>query len=414
MAHALLEKAARHTAQARAINDEFEGKEMPAEAAHQMDGHLAKASEYRKQWNRLEALADHQSFLDEPVYKHDMGVGATQTIGGTSAGEFLLDSERKERASKSFFDYCRKGLEGITVEQKADLVENSTGQLLIPVDYAGTILKELPREAVIRNLAFIRPTTKNKVEVGNVVINTAGWGKLETGTAATDGLAATPAAKDTITVHDLNALVKLGRDELEDSDENLGEVIRSALSLKFAELEDDAFAAGLGDGSNQPVGLATNTAVTQGVTAAANATVVADELKKVPFTVPAQFRKASGPTPAVWLWHTSAEQAVALLKDTEGRYLLQEKAAQGEPPTLFGYSTYTVDGLPSMTATGTAVDKSVIFGALRAGYMVADRRRLTVQRLEERFAEEGKIGLLFTHRVGGDVIRPKALAWYKL
>lgn len=410
MAHALLEKAARHTAQARAINDEFEGKEMPAEAANQMDGHLAKAAEYRKQWNRQQALEDHQSFLDEPVYKHDMGAGETKgPIGGTSAGEFLLDSERKEKATKSFFDFCRKGLDGISIEQKADLVENATGENLVPVDFSGTILKELPREGVIRNLAFIRPTTKNKVDIGNVVINAAGWGKLETGTVATDGLDATPAAKDTITVHDLNALVKLGQDELEDSDENLAEIIRSALALKFAEQEDDAFAAG--SGTAQPFGISVNAGVTQGVTAATNATVVADELKKVPFTVPAQFRKS---TASVWMGHTSVEQAVALLKDTEGRYLLQEKAALGEPPTLFGYRWFTVDGLPSMTTTATAVDKSLMFGDMRAGYMIADRRRLTVVRLVERYAEQGKIGLLFTHRVGGDVIRPKALAWYKL
>ena len=42
--------------------------------------------------------------------------------------------------------------------------------------------------------------------------------------------------------------------------------------------------------------------------------------------------------------------------------------------------------------------------------MVADRKMVTVQRLNERYADEGKIGLLFTHRVGGDVIRPKAFA----
>ncbi|WP_116051686.1 phage major capsid protein [Amycolatopsis palatopharyngis] len=413
MAHPLLDKAARHTAQARAINDEFEGKAMPAEAAHQMDGHLGKAAEYRKQWNREQALTDNESFLDEPVYKHDMGAGEFKgSVGGTSAGEFLLDSERKERKGQAFFDYCRKGLDALTIEQKADLVENATGENLVPVDFSGTILKELPREGVLRNLAFIRPTTKNRVDIGNVVINSAGWGKLETGTVATDGLAATPADKDQIVVHDLNALVKLGRDELEDSDENLAEIIRSALALKFGEMEDDAFAAGSGTG--QPFGIAVNADVTQGVTAASGQTVVGDELKKVPFTVPAQFRKSSS---AVWMGHTSAEQAIALLKNTEGNYLLQEKAALGEPPTLFGYRWYTVDGLPAITTTadaGAGTDKSVMFGDMKSGYMIADRRRLTVQRLEERYADEGKIGLLFTHRVGGDVIRPKALAWYKL
>ncbi len=406
MAHPLLVKAAEHTAQARAINDEFEGKSMPAEAARQMDAHLKAASEYRQRVQREASLQDTETWLQDPDYKHDM-------VGGPAIAEQfghglqpVTDEAKKERQNKSFFTYVRAGMDSLTVEQKADLVENATGLNLIPNDYAGTILKELPREGVIRDLAYVRPTTKAVVDVGNVVINTAGWGRLETGTGLTDGLPATPAGKDQVFVHDLNALVKLGRDELEDSDENLGEIIRQALVLKFAELEDDAFANGTGTG--QPWGITHN--VTQSVTAAVASTVTGDNLKAVPFAVPAQFRRSR----SVWLAHTSALQAISLLKDTSGAYLLQEKVALAEPDTLLGYRVYTVDGLPAMSTTGTATDPSVVFGDVFAGYMIADRRRVTVQRLEERYADEGKIGLLFTHRVGGDVIRPKALAKYLL
>ena len=279
----------------------------------------------------------------------------------------------------------------------------------MPVDYAGTILKELPREAVMRNLAYVRPTTKAQVDIGSVQINTAGWGRLETGTALTDGLPATPAAKDTILVNDLNALVKLGRDELEDSDENLEEIIRQALILKFAEIEDDAFAFGTGTG--QPMGVARDTNVTQTVTAAVNQTVTGDDIKKLPFAVPAQFRRGDR---AAFIMHTSAQQGIALLKDTSGAYLLQPSPSAAEPDRLLGYRTYTVDGLPAMTTTGTPTDPSVVFGDFQAGYMIADRRQVSVTRLQERYADEGKIGLLFTHRVGGGVIRPKAFAKYLL
>lgn len=406
MAHPLLEKAAQHTAQARAINDEFSGKPMPAEAAHQMEQHLKAASEYRARVTREAALEDVEQWIAEPQYKHDMSNGAT-VAENFGHGKIRMEEELKEMREKAFFAYVRKGLDAITPEQKADLVEDATGQNLVPVDFAGTILKELPREATMRNLAYVRPTSKNKVDVGAVAIDTAGWGKLETGTTAQDGLPATPASKQTIEVHDLNALVLLGRDELEDSDENLAEIIRGALALKFAEVEDDAFAGGSGTGEPWAI----THLVTQKVTAAVNATVTPDDLKKLTFQVPAQFRKSGR---SVYVGHTEVEQAVALLKDSEGRYLLQEKAALGEPPTLFGYRWYTVDGLAAPSTTGTPTDKSCVFGDFQAGYMIADRRRLTVIRLEERYAELGKVGLLFTHRVGGDVIRPKALAYYEL
>jgi HK97 family phage major capsid protein len=418
MAHPLLEKAAQHTAQARAINDEFEGKSMPAEAAHQMKAHLDAAREYRSRVGLEASLTDVESWIKEPQHKHDMS-GGQADYSAASGGEFKGGSipsafgngaevyEQQRQASKnhSFFEYVRKGLDGVTMEQKADLVENATGQNLVPTDYAGTIIKQLPREGVIRDLAFVRPTNRNVVDIGNVVINTAGWGKLETGTTPTDGMGT--AGKDTITVYDLNALVKLGNDELEDTDENLAEIIRVALVAKLAELEDDAFAAGTGTG--MPWGITHN--VTQNVTAAANNTVTSDDLKRLPFQVPAQFRRAGR---ACFLGHTLVTQAIALLKDTTGAYMLQQSAALGEPDTLFGYRYYTVDGLAAPTTTGTATDASLVFGDINAGYMIADRRRFTVTRLNELYAAEGKVGLLFTHRVGGDVIRPQALATYRL
>jgi HK97 family phage major capsid protein len=45
---------------------------------------------------------------------------------------------------------------------------------------------------------------------------------------------------------------------------------------------------------------------------------------------------------------------------------------------------------------------------------VADRQRITVQRLDERYADQGLVGFLFRERVGGDVIRPAAFAKYLL
>lgn len=404
--HPLLVKAAQHTAQARAINDEFEGKPMPAEAAREMDEHLAKAAEYRARVTREAALVEEEQFIAEPQYKHDMTMGA-KIAESFGHGKPIVAEQRAEYSRKAFWDYIRKGEQGLSLEQKAALIEDSTGQNLVPQDYAGTILKELPRLATIRGLATVRPTNRNKVDVGALAIDTAAWGKLEVAGTPQDGLPATPASKQTITVHNLNALVKLGVDELEDTDDNLEAIIRDALSLKFAEKEDDAFAAGAGDASNQPYAITNG--VTQKVTAAVNATPTPDDLKKLTFQVPVQFRRRG-----VFVWHSLVEQAVALMKDNNGNYLMQNRPSESEPGSFMGYRWYTVDGLASPAATGTATDKSVVFGDFANGYLICDRRGITVQRLTELYAAEGKVGLLFTKRVGADVIRPKALAFYEL
>ena len=415
--HPLLVKAAQHTAQARAINDEFENKPMPAEAAREMDEHLSKAAEYRQRVQRQASLEDSEQWIAEPQYKHEMvhGEDIAKQFGH---GKEITDGETKEYKRKAFFDYIRKGDNGISRDQKAALVEDATGQNLVPSDFAGTILTELPKLATIRNLAYVRPTTKNSVDVGNVVIDTAGWGKLETGDGNVDqdGLPATPAAKQSIKVWNLNALVKLGVDEMADSDENLAEIIQTALALKFAEVEDTAYAAGTGDGAFMPFAI-THT-VTQNISAAVDNTPTPDDLKKLTFLVPAQFRRGgstgmSTGSRAVFLWHSKVEQAVSLMKDNNGNYLMQNRPSDSEPGTFMGFKWYSVDGLADPATAGIA-QKSVVFGDLFNGYMIADRRSLTVQRLVELYAVAGEVGLLFTLRVGGDVIRPKALATYTL
>lgn len=408
MAHPLLEKAAQHLAQARAINDEFNGKDMPAEAAHTMEQHLHKASEYRSRVTREAMLADNETWLAEPDYKHDMGAAGERVAGQFGHGEILLESERKEKQRESFFNYVRKGMAGVAPEVKADLVEDATGELIVPQDFAGVITKDMSREGVIRGLATVRPTSRNRVDIGSLTIGTPTWGKLELGDAAADGMGAV--ARETIKVWNLNALVKIGVDELEDTDDNLEAIIRAELGAEFGETEDDAFASGVGDAQKKPFGLTTEISAGNGnqIAAAAGETVTADDLKKLKYKVPAWARRNG-----VYLAHSSAEEAVTLLKDGNGQYLWQESVRNDEPPTFAGKRWYTVDGLPAMLTTddaGAGTNPSIVFGDIRRAYMIVDRRRITVQRLTERFADSGKIGLLFTHRVGGDVIRPKAIA----
>lgn len=203
----------------------------------------------------------------------------------------------------------------------------------------------------------------------------------------------------------MTALAKIGVDELADSDENLAGIVSQALGEAFAAVEDLALAGG--SGTDQPWAITHN--VTQKVTAATADVITPDDLKKLAFRVPARFRKRG-----VYVVHSKVEEAVALLKDLDGRYLLQQSAALGEPRTLFGYPFHVSDGLAAPDATATATDKAAVFGDFKAGYMVADRQRFTVQRLVELYASEGKVGLLCKLRVGGDVIRPSALAYYEV
>jgi HK97 family phage major capsid protein len=78
-----------------------------------------------------------------------------------------------------------------------------------------------------------------------------------------------------------------------------------------------------------------------------------------------------------------------------------------------GWPAYVLPGLPDPATAGTG-DASVIFGDLRSAYRPVDRQAMTLQRLSERFADTGDIGILVRYRVGGDVVRPGALGVYTM
>lgn len=361
-------------------------------------------------------MKDVDDWIGEPQYKHAMGDLGHEPVDITGKSDRPpVDDDNpfaavdKSKDTKGFFEYLRKG-DRATPEAKATIVEDATGDLLVPVDYAGTIAKVLSRVSTIRPRASVYPTRSDRVSLGNISVGTPQWGRLEVIGSTTDALGA--AGQDTLYVHELTALAKIGQDEMNDSP-NLEGIVRNLVADKFAEVEDDAFAAGTGGtqtGNSRPAGFAYRATaaggptVTQGLTAGANATITADNLRALPFQVPARFR-----TGGAYFASEDAASAIALLKDGQGNYL------QTDPNTLLGYPFVVVGGMPSMSTTGTAVDPSVMFGNMNAAYLVVDHvstqgSALSVQVLRERFADEGKVGLLFKKRVGGDVVRPAALA----
>jgi HK97 family phage major capsid protein len=393
---------------ARAINDTYpDPTVMPADKMAERKALLGEA-------RRLQELADTQKAEDDltawattPTDTPQSKALIAAAGGATGDAGDILAGATKAIQMKSFLLW----MQGVdrTPEQKAALVENATGEILVPHEIMAPIFKDLPHLGTFRRSnPLIRPTTRLKVDVRSITGATAGWGKLETGGSLTDANVLPNSPADVVEVFDLLALSQVGVDELMDTDvDNLPGLIQQIVGLKFAEMEDDAFANG--NGTSKPFGLAMRATqavplITQSVTSAAGG-VKPDDLKKLPFAVPTVFRDNGA-----YYLADDAAMAVALLKDSTSNYLWQPSIRAGEPATLFGYRTYTLEGLPRVDSGNST--PSVIFGDPGLGYLVADRQQISMQRLDERYAELGLVGFLFKLRVGGDVIRPKAFAKY--
>ena len=403
---------------ARTIRDRYaDPTKIPGEDVKKIETLLRKAQELKSLAAVMRQQDDMESWGADPERVPE-AIQLDNMVAAKVASPQWAE-QQKARNVELFAKALRQGwknqnwLDQLDKVEKANLVEDATGEVIVPHDVAGPIFKTLPHLGIFRGSGpTIRPTTSNKVDLRSLTGATAAWGKLEVlGATASDAnvVASTPA--DVVEVHDLMAMSKVGVDELADTDANLVALITDIVSQKIAEMEDDAFAAG--NGVSKPWGLAARATsaanqITQAVTAATNAVITADGMKALPYRVPSRFRQNGA-----YFVSSDAGEAVALLKDSTSNYLWQPSVRAGEPDTFSGKRLYVLEGLPSMSAS-TIVDPSVIFGDPGLGYLVADRQRITVQRLDERFAEVGLVAFIFKMRVGGDVMRPAAFAKYLL
>lgn len=414
----LIDKSMQCLVLARTINDRYpDVTKIPAE-------HAAKVKQLLDEAKRLKDLADlakQQDDMESWAANPDQVPAALAAEGAAAAkvGDSAQFSEiAKRREQELFAKAMRTGVkgqqwvDGLDVAEKAALIEDATGEVIVPHDIAGPIFKTLPHLAVFRGAGpTVRPTTSNKVDLRSLTGATAGWGKLELGASTVDANVVPNTPVDVVEVHDLTAMSRIGVDELADTDANLIALIQDIVGQKTAEMEDDAFAAG--NGVSKPWGLAARATsaanqITQAVTGV-NATPTGDGLKALQYRVASRFRNNGA-----YFASSDAAESIALLKDSTGNYLWQPSVRAGEPDTLFGKRFFNLEGLPSMGASAAAVDPAVIFGDPSLGYMIADRQRITVQRLDERYAELGLVAFLFRMRVGGDVMRPAAFAKYLL
>jgi HK97 family phage major capsid protein len=291
-------------------------------------------------------------------------------------------------------------------ERKA-LVENTAGLYLVPEELEIEIMRAVPQINTLRNYCRVRPTSRDKVGIRSLTEVSVGWGKLETGSAITESTQ-TP-TKDSIYVEDLYGLSKIGEDELQDSDANLTGLLADSFAVAIANEEAKRFAIGRGHTTySEPDGVAVDATIIASYKAdwTTADTVLINDLLTAEYTLPAQYLNGS-----VWLMNRKTELAARLLRAEVasgyyGNYLWQPSLLAGQPNSFDGFPIVNQN---DMQYPADAVDGiNVIFGNLRLGYMILDRMGMTVQRLDELYAEAGLVGFKMHRRVGGGVYRAEA------
>lgn len=381
-----------------------EMKRKKGELVKQARALISKAEEEKRELTAEERTSCDKLLADVTAMEDDISreERLQQMEMGAAAAVKPHGEDQKKEKRAAFFKYMREGRTGLNPEERA-LVEDTAGLYMVPEDLDAEIYRTLPTIDPIRRLANVRVTNRDKVRVRSLTELSVGWGKLETGTEITES-DMTP-SQDYIYVEDLYGLTKIGEDELQDSDANLAAAIVDSFSMAIGKEEAKRFVIGRGHTYSEPAGVAVDTQLissTYATDLATADTIVPDDLIKVEYALPPQYLNG-----ACFVMHRKAELAVRLVKQTNGPYLWQPSLQVGMPPSFDSFPVYNS---ADMNYPADTVDEATaaIFGNWKLGYMIVDRQGITIQRLNELYAEAGLVGFKVHFRVGGGIIRRDA------
>lgn len=302
--------------------------------------------------------------------------------------------------TKNWFNMIR----GREFERKA-LVADATGQILIPEELEASIREGLPALTFMRSLASVRPVGRDRARIRKMNSPTMGWGKLETGSTAPETTLVP--TEEYVYIEDLFGEIKVGVDELADSDINLSEYINRHFTLATSTYQQAGFIAGRGHTTyKEPTGIfASTSGITTVALDAANA-ITFQDIKDLIGALPAQYRNGASFIMAGGTQLELQKLRAEVNTGMYGDYYWQPSLIAGQPDTLLGYPVYTDESCPEH-GDGTT-QRICAFGNWRYAYEIYDRQGMIVKVLDQPYAESGLLAFLAISRVGAAVVWPDA------
>ncbi len=135
------------------------------------------------------------------------------------------------------------------------------------------------------------------------------------------------------------------------------------------------------DPSHKVVGLS---GLSNSLTSASSTAITADELVQLHDKVKDEYQEN-----AIWIMSPATRTALRLLKDSMGRYLLQDDITSPFGVSLLGKPVYASDNMPNIAATN-----KVIFYGDMSGLATKFSEDINIEVLREKYADEHAVGVI--------------------
>lgn len=311
------------------------------------------------------------------------------------------EKQAKTQELKAFETYLRKANQFISTEELKYLRTDvdSEGGYLVPSVVAGDIIKKITEISNIRSVATVRPMSSKSLSTPSrtniVSAGMVGEGESDSLSNSKYGLEKLVAKKGQVTS-------QASIEELEDATYDVMNLMASDVAEEFARLEGAQFVNGSGAGNNCE-GFMSNANIAS-INSGSSSAITFDSLIEVTGELKTGYSPIYG-----FNRRTLAE--IRTLKNSTNNYLWQAgNLAAGVPNQLSGYNYIILNDLPDIAANAYPV----IFGDFKRGYVIGDRKGLTMLRDDLTKKREGKVEFTWYKRFAGLVVLPEAFVKIKI
>lgn len=320
----------------------------------------------------------------------------------------------------AFRSYLRQGVRGLTPDQHAQLQSDNAqqaGYLTTDEQFAAGLLKDVDDLLFIRQHATVhtvRTASSLGIRKRTRRLASANWGGELTQPMLDQSLAF---GKKVLTPHYMTQGIAVSRDLIRRAVMDIDQIVREELARDSAELEEDAYL--YGDGQGKPLGLFVPTAPgpnADGITTARDrvcgsaTAITAAGLVDVKYGLKQQYR--SGSLGSVrWLFHRDAIAQIAKLKIEDGNFIWQPGLQADEPDRILGLPFDESERAPNTFTAGQYVG---LLGNYRY-YEIADALDMDLLILTESpYAEKNLQGYINRRKVDGMPTLEEAFVRLKL
>ncbi len=346
-------------------------------------------------------VREFRNRFEQKSARDNARIDALETVlGRPPMGGGVVSYGADSEEMKALGKFLRKGKGGLGPDEfKALSVgTDATAGFLAPPSYAGDVIHGIVEWSPVRQIAKVIQIDRESIKIPRrTASGSAAW-TTELGTRTeTVGLSY---GQETLTPHECYYLAKVSEQLLEDNAYNLEQELSLEFSERFGKLTGAAYINGTGVG--QPEGLYTK--VVDGTIAhihsGSASAITAAGIMAMPFQISVQY----WPKARFLLSRASLFAIRTLVDPVSGLYLFAP-AMDKTPDRIAGFPYTLCEDLE-----GPDTDHyPVLFGDFTKGYLIADRIQLQVQRISEKYIEDGEVGFRARMRTDGKVVLAEAI-----